>query len=367
MSITDIAFVSLIIMFSVSSLCSKSFYESFIGNKGRFCGLLVFIIFFLLYLIISRNFSFKEYVFVLFASAMIIVFTLCILNSFRIDPLNIYNNYTDDIINDFTSTIGNKNVMSSLCCVTVPAFFVLFIHKKTALRLLYLSASIIGSFAMIRCDSQSGLLGFALAFVVLSLYYAGTAQKPFAKKLFIILICLYSLIFFAAVSLFIYFTFVNSTAELKGFMKFFRFNDRWGTHRGYMWRKSFEVFKNGNLLNKLFGCGPDTFYNAFEPFFSELHARFGDTTNNSAHNEFLNYLITTGLLGLASYLTLVISAIVRAMKAARKNYLALVFISPVICYFLQSIVNVSTIIVLPLFFIFIALAENISKNELNAS
>ena len=362
LSFTDLAFVALILIFTVSTLSSEFVFDSFIGATGRFCGLLTFIIFFLLYIVISRNFQYKEYVFVLFSAALLIVFALCILNSFAIDPLGMYEGYSDELRKDFVSTIGNRNVMSSLCCVTVPAFFVLFIHNKTSVRFLYLSTAVIGFFAMVRCDSMSGFIGFVPTFALLSLYYTRKS-----KKLFYLLVGIYSAVVLAFIILFVYFTFIDVSTPLDGFMRFFRFNDKWGTHRGYIWSKSWEIFKDFGLKNTLLGSGPDTFYNVFEPYFAELNTRFGDAVNNAAHNEFLNYLITTGVLGLLAYLSLIVSTIVRAVKAADKNYLALAFIAPVVCYFFQSVVNISTVIVLPFLFIFISLAENISLKELNAS
>ncbi len=363
LSFTDFSFAALIIVFTVSTLKSDYIIDSFTGDNGRFCGLLTFLVFFFLYLIISRNFQYREYVFVIFAVVLLAVFTLCILNTFEIDPLDIYNDYSDEIRKDFVSTIGNKNIMSSLCCLCVPAFFVLFIYKKTGLRFLYLSASVIGLIALIRCDSMSGYLGMFFALVFLSLFFS----FGFNKKLFWCLLLLYSIVVIAFVVLFIYFSFIDISTPLEGFMRFFRFDEKWGTHRGYMWIKSLEIFKSFDISSMLFGSGPDTFYNVFQPYFTELNSKFGDAASNAAHNELLNYLITTGILGLSAYLALIISSVIRAVKSARKNMLALAFIAPIIAYVFQSVTNLSTIIVLPFLFIFISLAENISRNELNAS
>lgn len=363
LSFTDYSFAALIVVFSVSTIFSDYAFDSFTGESGRYCGLLTFLIFFFIYLIISRNFQYKEYVFAIFSVVMLAVFTLCILNSFGVDPLGMYNGYSEEIRKDFVSTIGNKNIMSSLCCLCVPAFFVLFIHKKSGLRFLYLAASVVGFAAMVRCDSMSGYLGMFFVCVFLSLFFAFS----FNKKLFWSLTVLYSVIVIAFAVLFIYFTFIDINTPLEGFMRFFRFNEKWGTHRGYMWIKSLEIFRGFNIKSILFGSGPDTYYNAFQPYFSELNSKFGDTVSNAAHNELLNYLITTGVLGLLAYLSLIVFAVIRAVKTARKNMLALAFIAPVIAYVFQSVANLSTIIVLPFLFIFISLAENISQKELNAS
>ena len=73
LSFTDCTFAALIVIFTVSTVTSDYAFDSFVGESGRFCGLLTFVLFFFLYLVISRNFQYREYVFVIFAVAMLAV------------------------------------------------------------------------------------------------------------------------------------------------------------------------------------------------------------------------------------------------------------------------------------------------------
>lgn len=124
-------------------------------------------------------------------------------------------------------------------------------------------------------------------------------------------------------------------------------NDDWGTRRGYVWRIGMEYYREFPLLQKLFGYGPDTFgilttkYNL-----DEMVSLYGEVFD-SAHNEYLQYLITIGLLGAISYLTLLISSVVLMVKrAAEKPYmLALMF--AVLCYGVQAFVNINLPIATP--------------------
>lgn len=124
-------------------------------------------------------------------------------------------------------------------------------------------------------------------------------------------------------------------------------NDDWGTRRGYVWRIGMEYYREFPWLQKLFGFGPDTFgilttkYNL-----DEMVSLYGEVFD-SAHNEYLQYLITMGLLGVLSYLTLLISSVVLMVKrAAEKPYmLALVF--AVLCYGVQAFVNINLPIATP--------------------
>ena len=356
LSVTDISLLSLLVVMTVSTLLSDHSQDSFTGNQGRNCGLLLYIAFLLCYFFVSRFYEKSELVFIVFAASSAVVFALCILNFFGLDPLNMYADYPAYVRDDFTSTIGNKNLMSCFCCLCVPAFLVLFFIRKTAVRFFYLFVCVLGFAALICADSSSGILGIVptLAFALLYRFRAN-------KKLFRGLIIALAAALLCLCIAFCYFTFFDVKTPLGGFFRFFRFNAKWGTHRGYIWLKSFEIFKSFGFKNILFGCGPDTFYSAFAPYFSELQRLFGDASANCAHNELLNYLITTGIFGLSAYLALISSAVLRGVKRAEKSPEVLIFTLPIICCFCQSLVNIATPITTPLLFIFIALAENSAR------
>ncbi|MBE6794795.1 MAG: hypothetical protein E7532_07635 [Ruminococcaceae bacterium] len=180
------------------------------------------------------------------------------------------------------------------------------------------------------------------------------------KNIFIVALSLVCLGFAAIVALFCYYSIINTTTPVGSFTRFFRFNEAWGTHRGYFWIKSFEIFKNMSFTEMLIGTGPDTFYNAFEPYFGELKAVYGDSSTNAAHNVYINYLITLGVTGLLSYLTFVGSAIVNAVKNARHNPLALTCVGVIVAYATQDIVNIANPVNTPWFIMFIALSESVA-------
>ncbi len=166
--------------------------------------------------------------------------------------------------------------------------------------------------------------------------------------------------------LFYHYTFVDKTSDIGALSQIFRFNDRWGTHRGYMWINGIKDFLQFDFLHVLFGSGCDTFYHVFEPHFAELSTRFGNSSTDCIHSEYLNYLITQGVLGLLSYLTVIISTVIRALKTSRTNSLSLVFVFPVIAYCAQAVVNIYQPITTPFLIIFIALSECLSR-ESNSS
>ena len=197
-----------------------------------------------------------------------------------------------------------------------------------------------------------GVLGFAAFFLGQK-----RGDKPLPIGVPIAVGSLFGLAALAGLGTVVYFTAFDTETDLGELERTLRFSDAWGTHRGFMWNKSFEAFGKYNLFEKLFGKGPESFYYTFSPYFAELYDRFGDSSTDAAHNEYINYLMNIGIVGLCSYLAFTGSALVRAFKAARRNPLSLVFASAVVAYMAQATVNISLPIATPLFMIFVSLCE----------
>ena len=77
--------------------------------------------------------------------------------------------------------------------------------------------------------------------------------------------------------------------------KYLVINDDWGTHRWYIWRIGMESYAKFPLIHKIFGYGPDTFgIITVNNFYEEMISRYNEKFD-SAHNEYLQYLITIGI------------------------------------------------------------------------
>ena len=76
-----------------------------------------------------------------------------------------------------------------------------------------------------------------------------------------------------------------------------------GEIRKIVWQGAFDIWKS----YPIFGTGVETFAFAYYQFKLEAHNYTSewDYLYNKAHNEYLNYLATTGLVGLISYLVLI--------------------------------------------------------------
>ncbi len=184
-------------------------------------------------------------------------------------------------------------------------------------------------------------------------------EKGIEKIAFIGSFTLVAIGIVAIAAMFIYYSLIDKSADLGFFSKFFRFDESWGTHRGYFWIKSFELMKDFNFWQILFGSGPDTFYNVFAVYFDELLVRYGDSSTNAAHNVYINYLVTVGVTGILSYLLFVGSSVVNSVKNSITNPLALMCVGVIVAYATQDFVNIANPVNTPWFIMFIALSESV--------
>ncbi len=103
----------------------------------------------------------------------------------------------------------------------------------------------------------------------------------------------------------------------------FTFSDSWGNYRGILWKTGAGCFWEQDLLHKLTGVGPDALSaylyqdgsEGLQQMLYNVYPQEGAIMTN-AHNEWLTVLVNTGILGLVSFLGMMITAIVTFLKKA---------------------------------------------------
>ena len=127
------------------------------------------------------------------------------------------------------------------------------------------------------------------------------------------------------------------------------FNDEWGTQRGYVWKRAMEIYtKKLNLLQKIFGYGPDTFALIMQYYYPGEMQNGRMVIFDSAHNEYLHYLVTTGFVGMASYLVFMVSSIVAMAKKIKEQPIVAAVMLAVTAYAIQAVVNINLPIAMPI-------------------
>ncbi len=99
----------------------------------------------------------------------------------------------------------------------------------------------------------------------------------------------------------------------EAYKSFLIFNDSWGTNRGYNWRLLTGYFSDFPLFRKLIGAGPETYgvYTSIYDLFNMMD--LVNETYDSPHNEVLQYLFSTGIIGCFCYYMGIITVILTGM------------------------------------------------------
>lgn len=101
------------------------------------------------------------------------------------------------------------------------------------------------------------------------------------------------------------------------------FNNEWGSNRGATWRAGWMCFVEQDWLHKLVGVGPDCmsafiYSEGSEALQSLVKTKFHDATLTNAHMEWLTILINIGIIGAIAYIGMMVSAIIRFLKAGKR-------------------------------------------------
>ena len=136
------------------------------------------------------------------------------------------------------------------------------------------------------------------------------------------------------------------------------FGDNWGTGRGFNWRLAWEYFtKDASFLKKLIGYGPDTYYIITMDRYKHAMRDAGYGIFDSAHNEYIEYLTTIGILGTLAYLG-VLTTSLRQMLKKPGNACAIACGFAVLAYAVQAVVNIAIPVTTPIFMLLLYVGIN---------
>ena len=214
------------------------------------------------------------------------------------------------------------------------------------------------------------LAAHPLLFAALSLLLAAAAygllhtrrEKPVfpAPRTFLLTLLACAIVALAAAAaLFLFYTYVDTDTKLTGMLKLFRFRDKWGTNRGGVWVRCMKLFAQSDWRVKLFGFGPDLLKKPLADAYGAEIAAYCNLSFNNAHNEYIQYLLTHGALGLTAYLTFAVGACASLFRRARKSAAAAGLLAGALAYLLHAAVNVNQPITTPLLFLFLSASVSV--------
>lgn len=124
---------------------------------------------------------------------------------------------------------------------------------------------------------------------------------------------------------------------------------KWGTGRGLIWHASAACWWDAAPWRKLLGFGPGMTWDAINVWAPLTGIEWEDrlTTYYAAHNEYLEQLLTTGLLGLAAWLAFAAAHLRKAWQN-RQNAAAAAIALGLVSYLAQAAVSIRVSAVFPL-------------------
>ncbi len=359
----DIPIVIFLVSQFISTIFSWDRYISFWGYYSRFNGgFLSTITYIFLYYAIVTNFANNikvvlRILFVSLASGLIVVLW-GIPSHFGHDPTCLIFRGNFDVscwTADFQpkvrifSTLGQPAWLAAYLAILIP-IVVVFITNSKKNFILHTSYFILLSLfyiALIYANTRAGFLGLAISLIFLFLGYIFIAIKKFEFSIFPALLINRNLQFLILIAVFLIITFIFGTPinqldrfTLRGIKESLQKpltkiqptrtpssqNKNIVTHGGgtesgsirlTVWRGALDIWKN----HPLFGTGVETFAYAYYKYKPIEQNRVSEWNflYNKAHNEYLNYLATTGAIGLGSYLLMIVAFIFLTLRKLNSN------------------------------------------------
>ena len=420
---TDIPFAVLILIYLLSMALSGYPYETWWGNRGRYMGVLMWLMLFLAYVCITRFYRLRRWHVYAFLLAGLGVCLWGLTDFFQLNVFGFFDEVPDRAYwSIFAASIGNINSYTSYLALLLAVSMGLFVRaEKLPEGLFALAAFCIANQALICGMSDNvvftyGMLyaaaplllwqqrrhvlryGICLLITLLAMRLGGImintpalgtinmgenngilitlgscsalwlpilalgavlligglltrrtmgqALTKLPKRLWTGLIVLGIA---AVLGVLIDANMGNHAALWQPFSSFLCFNDKWGTGRGFAWRMALTYFVNDMpFLQKLFGYGPDTYYMiTMDNYFQDMvNAGYG--MFDSAHNEYLNYLMTIGIAGLLAYLWLCLRFLKTWRRRAQARPMYYVPMLMLLAYSAQAFINICVPIVYPI-------------------
>ncbi len=376
----------------LSTLFSINFRTSLLGYYSRFHGgLLSTLSYILLYYALVSNLN-KKTVFnsliSLFTSAALVAF-YAIAEHFGIDK----NLWVQDVQSRVFSTLGQPNWLAAFLLTILPLTFAFILtQKKFSLVASHSALAIIFYLTLLFTKSRSGILGFALAYLVfwlLTLIRSILSKATFPWKHFLLItFSLLVISFFDTLRWIpqvniLYMKWDQRHAQTTGVnpianptattsaaptpppvigSQLESGGSESGDIRRVVWSGALKVWQH----YPLFGSGVETFAYSYYNFRPPAHNLLSewDFLYNKAHNEYLNFLATTGIIGLGSYLLLQAWVFIWLLKQLKTtSYLLPAFLSGLIGLSVSNFFGFSTVPVALLFFLYPAFAVVLTRHD----
>lgn len=380
--VLDWGLLSFAVIGFLSTLFSNTGSLAFWGSDACRIGFLHIFLLCLSCIFLSRNLQFNRQLLLIMILSGYIVFLWGITDCFDLDIMKWHLNMAS-FPYDYLSTIGNRDWYVGYLALLLPFAAIFFLYEQNRkMRILYGIYLFLGFISLYITKNNGNLLVFGC--VILLVYYALKDRerwKHFIQLLWIfvlasfvvkiicyfvnpmhvtgisilgilqehhwywglaILTCILQILGEKIVALKlekIWLGFSGLVIAGMFVIVILHFDGSFGSDRGYIWTYTVKTFSESTIWEKLIGWGPDCFKNAvYSTVGNDIYATWPE--NNmiaNAHNEILQYLITMGMIGAASYLVVFVSAFICALK--KQSTLCIAVGTSLFAYFCTALGN----------------------------
>lgn len=326
-SLVSYGLVAYLLVILISCFTGVDFNLSFWGDAERMLGLFHITHFFLFYLYLITAFRDRKDWDILFILSVFLAFTQAIIVLFQ----------------DRRGFIGNTAYVSAYYIFNI--FFSLILINRHRIRLhwpLYL-ALVLMFFAFFKANTSGAIIGLATSFLLLLFMLGIFASK---KKIRRLSLSVFILIFLGAIILFSQYnqTWFKENRILSNLSS----NKATFQTRRLSWEGAARDFKYHPWLGVGYGNYAFIFDRQFDPSFFNYSTT--ETYFDRAHNNLIDIVSTTGVLGLLAYLSIFIFVIlewiklfkeegcrVQAGQSGKRARELLILIALLVAYFVQNL------------------------------
>lgn len=349
---------------------------AYTGEDGRRCGFQFVLLVMFMYMCLGRRYKVYGFELPVFMLTGSIASIIAILQYIGVDFLGLSEELSDSVKGIYISTLGNIDIFASFLCVLVPVAMGMLLcdipDTKNQWRRLTAGVTVtIGTAAVVITNADLAYAGVGAAVIVLVLaaFYMGRLDQMVDVFLFVSAgLLLIDIVLLASgkgfegidgfgtiagnttllfvVLLVLIIIKVLLVTKLRGLLSAVRggkalavaaavclcalvcavaymkhigstvleYGDSWGSYRGFVWNRLFAIYKDFPAYKILFGNGNETVKALMtESYYDEMIDTVGVVYDN-AHNEYLQYLVTTGIFGAVTYIGLILSSIGAALR-----------------------------------------------------
>lgn len=251
--------------------------------------------------------------------AMAVAVTIsCVIAVFQLlgyNPLGLFpagTNYYDKFVRwaaAFLGSMGNVGIFSAHLCLCVPVLTAFALRSPRKRDKLYLLPAALGLVLMILCQVEAGLLGALVSLLVSLPVLLRRPRRARAAG------CVSGAVTLAGLGGLYFWPGTSGTLWEMSRVLHGELLDSFGSHRGQIWIRCWELFCQKPWL----GYGPGTAAEILDiTWEGEYYIAHVDNT----HNVYLGYLVEIGLVGALAYVSAAVATVLRWIRRRDEDFLA---------------------------------------------